>query len=221
MWFWIVLGVIFLVFLLLFLTPLRILLTYQRVGENDRLSVEVQIWYRLIKLKYEIPLVKLKWGQSGPKWAGEIKKGNRPDQEIRKAELDTPKIKKSMRTFQWFKTHVIDFLPILKDLMLHIRCEQLNWRTAIGVGDAAATGTLTGMVFGIKSAVIGAISHHISLTNIPRISVHPVWNGEIIRTNLTCILRFQVGHAIIAGVRILLKLRKGRERTWQSTQSKA
>jgi hypothetical protein len=102
-----------------------------------------------------------------------------------------------------------------------VYCRQIEWNTVLGAGDAAATGVLTGLVYGVKSVIISVFSHYLTMYTVPRISVQPLWDTKAVRTRFSCRLQFRVVFAAAAGVRILLKIRKGRQRKWQAAPTRA
>ncbi len=155
-----------------------------------------------------------------PELKAEIKEKETGNQLV-EGGIDLTIIDRLLEKYRELLMYVEDFHPILRALLRKMRCDRFEWDTAFGVGDAAVTGTLTGLAYSLKSYVISFFSAYIPLEESPRISVEPLWNDTSIRTHLTCIVHFRVGHAIVAGVRILKKLRKGRVRKWQTTPFRA
>jgi hypothetical protein len=220
---WMIVGSIALIFLLILITPITISLFYGRIGENDHVAVEVTAWFRLIRWKYELPIVKLTASKIGPELVAKVVKTG-PRKQGNQAEVKDVtgrEIQKWRRAMQDFLERVENLQPVLKQMMKRIRCTRLEWHTSLGLGGAAETGALTGVAWGVKSALVGMFSHAFTLRTVPRLSVQPHWNRQIIRTQLRCDLHFWLGHAVIAGVRILFRLRKGREPKWQTTPSGA
>ncbi|WP_232698163.1 DUF2953 domain-containing protein [Brevibacillus daliensis] len=208
--------------LLLMITPVTIELSYSRQSEDDELQIHIRIWHGLIRFRYELPFIDFERDGDGFKISAEVKRdGNKlPYEEFKKA-LHKRQIANYFHRVQRIIEHVQDFYPIIRGVLQHISCQKLEWITAIGVGDAAATGTLIGLVTGVKNMLVGMLSYYISLQEMPSIRVEPMWNDNIIRTQFHCVLFFRVGHAIVAAVRIVIKLRKGSASRWQSTPSKA
>lgn len=213
---WIIAAIV-LVVILLYVTPLRIAIIYGRISENDRLTLEVSAWFRLIRLRYEFPLIRLKGSEDGPKISAKME----TEKDETEKSITGPKVKKWYQNVQLMLERVHDLQPIFKKMLSRIRCVELDWHTTLGSGDAAETGALTGLVWGAKSMVVAFFSHNISFHTTPSISVEPIWNGKCIRTRFTCILQFRLGHAMVAGIRILFRMRKGREQPWQTTPSRA
>jgi hypothetical protein len=212
-----ILSALLLLLLIVAVTPLRIVISYGRVGSNDRLTLEVSAWFRLIRFAYELPVLQVQGGEQGPELVARIEK--KEDASVK--GIDLQKMKRLHRKYQQLLDRVHDFQPIAKRMMRRVQCREIEWHTTLGVGEAAGTGALTGLVWGAKSMLIAGFSRHISLRAVPRFSVQPVWNNRIIRTQFRCILTFRLGHAIIAGVRILIKLAIGRQQKWRTTPSRA
>jgi hypothetical protein len=218
---WMIIGIIALIFLLLYLTPVRIAIYYGRVSENDHLVVEVTAW-RILRWKYELPVIRLGLSRVGPEVEAKVEQKQKSSTKKETIhDVTGRQVKKLMRNYQNLLERVTDLEPIIRWLMKQIRCTRIEWHTTVGLGEAAATGTLTGLVYGIKSVLVSVMSHYISLRAIPRFSVQPDWNGTLVRTQLRCILHFRLGHAMVAGVRILFRMRKGREQKWQTTPFRA
>jgi hypothetical protein len=220
---WMIVGLIALIFLLILFTPITISLFYGRIGENDHVAVEITAWFRLIRWKYELPIVKLTNSRIGPELVAKVDKARTRTQGSKEEVKDVTgrQLKQWRRAMQDFLERVEDLKPVLKRMLKRIKCTRLEWHTSLGLGGAAETGALTGVAWGVKSALIGVFSHAVTLRTVPRLSVQPHWNRQIIRTQIRCNLHFWLGHAVIAGIRILFRLRKGREPKWQTTPSGA
>ena len=177
-------------------------------------------WFGLINIKSMVPISKLSDDLSGTEVEYHL--------ETPAAKVEETKIKIRPATvftiqhkaYRLLK-RVHNLLPIIKRFLKTIRLENLQWKTAIGTADAAETGVLTGIVWGIKSSIVGFISTNLTVRKIPQIHVHPLFQQKKIKTEIRCMIRFRIGNAILAGIRLLLNLRKRRDVKWQSTQYRA
>jgi hypothetical protein len=221
---WALLAVI-LFFILLFFTSVRISIEYKRLNENDHIHIETKIWFGLITLKFDIPLLQIQSLFQGVKVKHHTAvTPDRPPEPKKKKKsffLTPHLVRDYIHKFHQLKIRVHDLNQITKSLLRHVHCEQLEWNTRVGVGDAAATGVITGVIWGLKTTFIGIFSHYVRFKTVPHLNVVPAFQDNSIDTQFFCIVRFRIGHAIIAGTRILLKLRKGREGIWQSTLFRA
>lgn len=213
----VIIGVILLLLLIICLTNLRIFVTYGRIGENDQLVIEVTAWRKLIYYKYEVPLFKLIGGRDGPTVSLKVEKGLEEPLQEKKHSIDAPQVKRWYHNYMDILKRIHDLKPIVRHMLRKVRCDKLEWHTQLGSGDAAETGALTGLIWGIKSGIVAAVSHYILLRSIPKLSVQPIWNQQAVHSQFRCILHFRLGHAMVAGFRIMFTLWKGRERKWQTT----
>lgn len=217
---WYLLLALALLLLFVAFSPLRLSLDYRRNGKENRdsLTIEISAWFRLIRFQYEIPVLKLLTDKKEPALAVGVEgQGKRKAKEM---NISLSDMKQRLQKFKQLRQHVQDLRGIIRKMMRKVRCEEIVWHTRLGFGEAASTGALTGLVWGIKSAIVTCFSHYISLRAVPRLSVQPVWNGEVIESQFRCILRFQLIHAIVAAVRILFRLWSRRKRKWQLTPSR-
>ncbi|RNB87830.1 DUF2953 domain-containing protein [Brevibacillus fluminis] len=207
----VIIGVIVLIVVLLCLTTLRIFLTYGRVGENDHLVMEITAWRKLFYYKYEIPLLKMVNGDDGVELSAHVEKAGEQSFNEDKKKLTPPKVKRWYENYQVLLHDIRDFQPLFKQFLKQIRCDKFEWHTRLGLGDAGATGSLTGLAWGIKSSIITVISQYVLLRSIPKLSVQPVWNDQVVQTQFRCILHFRLYHVFVAGFKLLVKLRKKRD----------
>lgn len=200
------------------LTTLYITVHVIKKGKNDKLRFKLKAWFGLIHIRAEVPILQI------------LESGARIQVEGESTQKKLIKKQKKF-TFQdfwsiqykaqlWLK-NVINLQKIAKQFLKTIRLEKLNWHTAIGTGDAAETGVLTGAGWGIKSTILGFVSQYITLRSIPNIHVQPHFQETKVESEFLCMIRFRIGHIIIAGIRMLINLRKRRDTKWQNTPFKA
>ncbi|MGG1659317.1 DUF2953 domain-containing protein [Brevibacillus sp. NRS-1366] len=221
MWGWLVIAVLVLLILLM-ITPIQATFDYNRSEENDHLVLTLVAWFGLIRRKYEIPILFLKETEGGPQVVAKvetIQRGNKVKDKVQ--DFTRKQVKKWYHNYREILEKVRDLQPLFNQLCRHIRCTNLEWHTLMGTGQASDTGALTGIIWGVKSMLIGFVSHTITLHAIPRMSVQPVWNQAIIQTQFRCVLHFYLGYVLITVVKMVLRLRKGRQRKWQTTPSGA
>jgi hypothetical protein len=205
-WFLLLLGLILLLGIIWF-TMIRLEVEYSRKQEKDQLNVEFSAWWRLIRYKINIPLFNLE--PQGIKYSKNTERDmNKGDaNKKKKKKLFTPHDLKHIRTKidTWFKL-VHDLKGIMKKTLKKIRCDRLEWNTKIGLGDAAATGTFTGLVWGIKSCIVAMIAHYLSLRSMPHIQVVPQFQNTWLESNFKMILRFRLGMVLIAGLKVYFSI---------------
>lgn len=218
---WIIITFV-MIFLLIYFTTVRIQIEYKRASENDYVHIEAGIWFGLIRLKFNIPLLQLQSLVNGVRGEEEVASAT-PEAPAKKSKFKlTPKeVYRYIRRLYRLRNQVHNLNQIARQTLKKIRCEQFEWYTRVGVGDAASTGVLTGVIWGIKTTFVGLLSRYVTLRTTPRMNVVPAFQGQNLDTRFSCILRLRIGNAIIAGIRILFKFKKGREGIWQNTLFRA
>lgn len=100
----------------------------------------------------------------------------------------------------------------------------VRWSTRIALEHAADTAVATGFLHGVKHTILGWMSYHLIMEEMPQIDVVPIFNGPPqISTELYCIAKISCGKAMYAGLVLIVRVLKvkGGIRTWQNTLFKA
>ncbi|MGK5511874.1 DUF2953 domain-containing protein [Brevibacillus formosus] len=217
---WVLVGLLGFIVLLV-ITPIKLTCFYSREGDNDQLEITIAAW-GIIRRKYEIPILLLKMSETGPELVAKvetIQRGSKLRERVK--DFTRRQVKRWYRNYRDVLERVRDLLPLLKDLFKQIRCTKLEWHTLLGTGQAAETGALTGMVWGVKSLVVGILSHSISLQTMPAMSVQPVWNQALLHTKAHAVLHFYLGHFVYSALKVFLRVRKSKQRKWQTAPTRA
>ncbi|WP_202078652.1 DUF2953 domain-containing protein [Caldalkalibacillus salinus] len=207
-------------FIIILFTQVQVTIHVQRKGANDKLKTKVMAWFGLIHLETETPIVKLQGDMTGAEYQMELKSPN--------MSLDESSFKVTPNEATQIQSRLLTVIQrvhhlhvVLKRFLKTIHLLKFEWRTSIGTGDAAETGVISGIAWSTKAAVVGVIQTYLSLRALPRFAVKPHFQEKKIETELRCMIRLRIGNAILAGIRMLLNLRKRRDVKWQSTQFKA
>ncbi len=209
-WVLIVLLALILLLVLIIFTKLTILVNYQHQNDDDHLKVEFRIWFGLLKYKLEVPLVKVdddspsvvvKTNPYAGDSAGESSDGN--VEQISKRDF-----KSLLKNRKLLRQRIYKLNVIVRGFLRKISVTKFEWQTLIGLGDAAHTGIASGALWSAKGGIIGLISHFLKLKATPQISITPHFQASVFQTHVSCIFQFRIGHAMLAGVK-LIKFWKG------------
>lgn len=208
-WLLITLIVLILLIISLILTKVKIYLYYYHNNDNDHLKIEFKAWFGLIKYKMEIPLIKIDDNSpaivaKGTKTAGPLGREEMQDAKQYSAE----DLLNSLHDTKELLTHVVSLHRIVRKFLNTIAIKEFSWHTMVGVGDAAFTGMLTGAFWALKGSVIGLISYYMKLKAAPTITITPQFQFAVSQTIISCIFQFRIGHAMVAGIK-LIKYWKG------------
>jgi hypothetical protein len=205
------LACIFLLLLVfaIILTKLKVSIHYSHYQDNDSLKIEFKAWFGLIKYKLNIPLIKVDDNSPTIVIKEEVQSGRTEEPKKKDTkQFSVEDILNSIRDMKAILEHVVSLHRIIRHFFKKVSVTKLEWHTAMGVGDAALTGMLTGALWTIKGSVIGMVSHYFRLLENPSMTVQPLFQMAISQTSFKCMLHFRIGYAMVAGIK-LLKFWKG------------
>lgn len=206
-------GIVFLVLLVLlvlvFLTNLKIIIDYYHGNDNDQLNVKFKALFGLIQYKLNVPVIKV--SKDSPEVVVETKTEagageNTTNEDTKKY---TPEdLMDSIKDFKTLIEHIAGFYKVIRAFLRKVSIEKFQWHTLVGVGDAAYTGMVAGALWTAKGGLLGLLGSLMKLEEIPEVTVTPSFQMAVTQTSLKCMIRFRIGNAILAGIK-LFKLWKG------------
>lgn len=179
--------------------------------EKNRADIYISLWFPWLRLHFAIP--KINW------------KGMEKEVEIEvDSQIQEEEILLNEEKIEQFK----EWLDKLIDPMIHVRrflkrvhCQCFNWKTVFGTGDAMETGIIAGIVWMIKSNLLAFLYSILQWDNKPKLEVLPVFSQPELEISFHSIVRFRMGHAIIATTSLLLQKRTRRNAKWPNIPFKA
>lgn len=188
---------------------ITIKIRYYHAKDNDDLLIEIKALYGMIRYKKKIPLIKIDDNspsvvikeETVPTEASEVKE---------KTKQFTPKeILNTLWNIKHFLEHVVNLHRIIRFFLSKVKVKDIEWNTIVGLGDAAHTGTITGAIWAAKGAIMGIVSSYMKMVNMPKMNIYPQFQQLTTETLFKCMIQFRVGHAILAGIKIVKYWRGG------------
>lgn len=211
--------VLVLFFLLILFSNLHIELRAKRKGSDDYIRIRLNMWFGLIRFQKEYSFLDLSKQLSVEyRTTTEVKSSPIAEDQSAFSLSELPQLNRKLKRFLQRVHHL---KRIMKFFLGRVYVQKIVWHTGIGSGEAAETGTLTGLVWGMKTSLIGLLSTQVILQSTPDLYVQPYFNEKKFETEFEGMFRFRIGYAILAGIRILLNLRKRRDNSWQNTLFRA
>ncbi|SDI78375.1 DUF2953 domain-containing protein [Natribacillus halophilus] len=207
---WVLVGFIIVTFLLILCLFLRVRvhISYQQQGQDNDGSLTVSILRGLIKKQWEVPTMKMDEDSFSMDYeaysSGLFSKKKKKKQEKKGTLKDVEKQREYMQTTLH---HVAGFTRILRRFLKNVRVREFRWETVIGTGDAASTGTLSGVAWTGKSALFALVAEKMSVRHLPDLKVTPLFQAAFFHTSLSCIVTFSVGNAMRALIQVLIHAR--------------
>lgn len=203
-WFLLILVILFLLFLFIIFTKLTILAEYHHHNDNDDLKLEFRIWFGIIRYRRHIPLIKV--DDDSPSIIVKTEKpadGNEQSSDTGIKQITEDSVKSYLEKAKDFLHKVSGLKVIIKKFLMKIKIKKFEWHSLIGLGNAAHTGIAAGGLWAIKGSALGILSHNLSLVAEPHISITPHFQATVIQTRISCIFQFRIGHAILAGLKLI------------------
>lgn len=191
------------------MTKVTIHFQFNHARDNDHLKLKFRVWFGLIRYTLDVPLIKMDDDSPTIVVKEIVKKGTQEKQ----IQEDTKRFSEddllnSISNWKSLLAHVVKLHKIIRMFLKKVSVKNLEWHSVVGLGDAAHTGMIIGALWTAKGSLIGLVSHYILLKEMPKIIITPHFQQFVSQTHLTCIIQFRVGHAILAGVK-LVKFWKG------------
>lgn len=177
--------------------------------DDDHLRIKFKALFGLIQYKLEIPVIQI--DNDSPTVVVKTKKEPGAKEQVKDEETSkyTPKeILNSFKDYETLIKHVVGLHRIVRKFLKKVTITDIKWDSVIGVGDAAYTGMITGACWAAKGSLIGVLSNYMRMRNLPHITVTPHFQMPISQTTFTCMIQFRIGHAMLAGIK-LIKFWKG------------
>lgn len=222
MWIWI--GSILLLLLIIIWTILMSKITFRlkvvKKNWDDSIILNVKMLYGLISLHYKVPAIVLKSLQEGV-WVEKSQSDNILKGHTSNGEqvIDQEKVHKWNDDFREILSATKHLKRWMKNTLERVIVKQFDWSTNISLSDAAHTATLTGVLWSLKSVLVGFLTYQISFAQQPKLFVVPIFGSPpLFITELKCVAEIRCGHAIYAGLTLIVRVIKvkGGVRKWWS-----
>jgi hypothetical protein len=222
-WGWVLLSGIAVLFVLASST-VSFQVYYSRVKDNDRFYIFIKGIFGLVRYRYEVPLIKFKGLQKGilVKEEHVNESGDRLIAEDSQ-QIDKEKVLNYYRKAKEMLQYTFQMKDWFLDTLTKVTCTELTWSTRIGLGDAPETAITTGIIWTLKSSALTYLFQHIKRCTKPRIQVIPHYAQAHFSTEVSCIAKIRLGHAMLAGLLLAIRILKvkGGIKAWQSILFKA
>lgn len=198
--------------------PIVIHIHITKDERDDRIAISFKTLFGFIKYKMEFPMIN--WIISLQKEPvlevdAKIDKNDKPQQKPKKRNLFDPK---EIGNYQnkigrFMEGH----FKVLYYIGEKISVKTLQWKTILGTGDAAITGTLIGVIWAMKGMLISILQNHITCEEAD-IFVQPNFREQRFMTYFNSIIQIKTGHIIIAALKLGLSfIKKGGEGNGKSS----
>ncbi|UJZ86607.1 DUF2953 domain-containing protein [Heyndrickxia coagulans] len=184
-------------------SSLSVLIEYGHRLDDDKIFIQIRVW-GIICYTVKIPEVKVDWKKPGVVYEKETKHA---EQE---RNITPDVLEQRIEDVKKIAERVIGLKAIAGKFIRNVQLRKFEWHTAIGLHDAAWTGIVAGSIWAVKGGILSLITTHLRVKTDPVLSVTPFFQYPISETQLKCMVKVQIGKAIIAAFKMLKYWRGGK-----------
>ncbi|PYI54994.1 DUF2953 domain-containing protein [Paenibacillus flagellatus] len=215
-WVWWIAGILVAGLLFFMISDVQMRFRFTRMEGDDQLWFDIRGLYGFVRFRFAVPV--LVWRDGGLHLKSE--KVDRKAKELLSGQhmnITRDEVELFFRRTRDLLTHTDRLIDWLKGVLARTTCTEISWTTRIGLGDAADTAVTTGIVWGIKTSVLGYLFRYIKLEAKPVLSVQPQFNRMQFSTAAVCTAKIKAGYALYAGILLVFRILrvKGGLKTWR------
>lgn len=195
----------------------------RRRKDGDFIAIKLSKWKGLLKYSLKIPYLDIKDGRLQVKQKNKVIRAGNANTTQAKSELDFDDILEQYRKCSEILQILLDVNGRARKLLQTVQLTEWKWYTYIGTGDAMWTAMASGMIWTIKTTIYGMLSKLVQIKESPVVKVEPVYQVAFFATEWSCIAKIKFGHAILAGLYIMPRIRNSRKgaKIWRNILFKA
>lgn len=192
---------------------------YYHGNDNDQLKVSIKALFGLFTKKIDIPVIKVSKDSTSLVYK-EKKMDAKNNEDISNKKITLEELISSYKNMKELIKHINNANPIIKRFLRRIVIHQFVWHSAVGTKDAALTGKVTGVAWGIKGLIQMVIYRFFSVKCNLEYSITPHFDRSLSVTDFHCILKVRIGHAILTALKLLRHWKGGKVNLSTSSQTK-
>lgn len=194
------------IMLLLYFMPIVVRIDVNKDNDNDKITIGIRTLYGLLKLKSEIPFLKIVFENGRPALKYKLEVADKKRSRLMASITKVFSLGEGEGVYRLLKKYRKPILIIGRYMARKTRINQFNFKLSFGTGDAAATGILYGVTWIIAGNIMTFANSLLNVRN-PRIQVIPLFSSVQLSVDFDCIIHLQLGHIINAGIRAIPALK--------------
>ncbi|MFB5763083.1 DUF2953 domain-containing protein [Paenibacillus medicaginis] len=204
-WIWIVIAALIIIILAVLLSRVKIHAEVLKQANNDYARLQVHMLYGLVRFQYELPSVVIDRFRKGI-WVRLDRYVNVGEDKADKedAVVDKGMIEEMLHNIRLLLANTVSLKQWINKTVAHISLSHLEWTTKLGVKDCSQTAVLIGVVWALKSSVVGWTTGHVRYDCAPALSVIPSWDERnYFSMNVVCSASISMAYVMISLIRLL------------------
>lgn len=184
----VIIGCCFIILIgLVVFSKITVTLVYQQQEFNNHLTVQLSLFYGLVRLKKEISSLSL---------ARDLKSVQVKDKKGERKEWTIEDTKKSMEKTKDFVREMKNTFLFIKIFLNNVQIIKWEWITSFGVRDAYYTALLSGNLWTIKGGIEALLYQFCQVKKQPILEIRPQFSESTFSLYFEGIISVRIGHAI-------------------------
>jgi len=199
-------------------TFIEVKLIAKRDHKDDQITLEVKGLWGLIKYRLDVPTIKLfNLGKGIVFQQEQINENTDQKTNASSKSLNKGKLSRYFKLNKQLKSSTPDLIKWIKQLLARVECTTLSWNSRIGFDDAAITAQAVGVIWGVKSMLVGFIIRYVQMKNTPQLAVMPQYNAWDYSTEIKVDCRIRIIYLIQAAFNLFIRIMRKPEgfRVWK------
>jgi hypothetical protein len=180
---------------------------YSRVEQDDLLRLKIRALYGLFRYQYDVPIIN---------WSGSLKSVKFLKESINqnvqhvtgkdKGKITRHTIVRQVENWNALLRHTLGLNRWLIRTMKQVHCTSIEWTTKAGVGEAPDTAITAGLLWGIKSSMLGYVFRFVQLHEMPVVNVTPLFNQVKLEIRFAGHLYIRMNVLLAAGLQLFVRI---------------
>lgn len=200
-WLLFIVAFIFIVILIIAFSKLTFVISYKHVEDDDHLTIDIRALLGLITYRVDVPYIRV--ADNSPAIITKEKVHKKGSSSMQKGHHSMEDLFRTMDDVKNIAIQVVKLHKIVKAFLKRVHMKKFNWFTEVGTGDAASTGVLVGVLWSIKGGILTVLSNYLLMQRPPQMAIYPDFHRLASKTEITCMLQFRIGYAMLAGIKFI------------------
>lgn len=217
-------GLFFLLILIVILNSQVVIKGHlRRAGDNDDAELNIKALFGIIRYRIKVPIMQFTGTSVQLKEQVSTTSAVFNSWKQFSKDIDAEKVLNTIDKLKYILQITRNLTGWVRLTLTKVRLVEWNWSTSVGAGDAMWTAMATGLVWSVKTSIIGVLSQMVKLKAEPNMNVQPIYQQSAFTTEWSCIAQIRFGYAILAGLQLLFRMKKmkGGVKAWQNILFKA
>lgn len=211
-----VLGGVILLLLIVMLSWISIHVDFEQAEEEVEGEVLVRLLFGLVRIRRHIHELNFRMTDEGPSVETIHDKpgtsgASHPPNSHKQSMFTFQEFMQAVRKFRRFRPWIRQSTYAVKQTLRHLQVRSIKVDVELGTGDPVVTGFAIGSAWAVLGTLLAVGESMVQIQKPPQVDVRPNFQAMTLNTDLNCIARMRVGHAMLGILRLLRIWRRAKK----------